>query len=722
MSSVLDELDTGFRRQRRLPMFLQSEATECGLACLAMIGVYHGHDVDLNGLRQRYSISMAGANLRGLMEIADKLGFSARPVRVELDAVKELRLPAVLHWNLNHFVLLKSISSRGVVVHDPAFGVRRLTMEAFSRHFTGVALELEPAAHFEPVKARMPVGITRLWSRMRGFWAAFFQVLALSAVLQIVAFALPLQIQLVVDDALSRGDVDLLAVLAIGFGVLVLLQAGVQALRDWALQVFGNLMSFQMVGNLVRHLMRLRTDYFEKRHVGDILSRIRSTEPIREALTRGFVAAIVDGSMALVAVVILFLYSVKLALIVLIGLALTMCVQFAFYPAIRTRSEEQISASAKEQSYLMESVRAATIIKLMGREGEREGGWRNLYAPVINAGLSVGRLQIVSELLKAGISGLQIVMIIYVGARMVLDGEGFSIGMLIAFLAFRQTFSDRAGDLLAQAFHFLLLRLHFARLADIVNAEPEVSSNEPPGGAAIEGALSLSGVTFRYGTTDPLVLRHVNLEIAPGDFVAITGPSGGGKTTLMKLLLGLYAPASGTILIDGCPASPEVWRSWRRHVGLVAQDDRLLSGSIAENIAFFDPDMDMLRVHKAAQAARVHNEIMRMPMQYLTLIGDMGSALSGGQRQRILLARALYRDPKVLILDEGTANLDAANERAIADLIAELPITRIVVAHRPALIERASRVFFVQDGVLQAVEHEHEHEHEREMPGAHSQV
>jgi ATP-binding cassette subfamily B protein RaxB len=358
--------------------------------------------------------------------------------------------------------------------------------------------------------------------------------------------------------------------------------------------------------------------------------------------------------------------------------------------------EEEILARAKEQSHLMESVRAATTIKLMGREAEREGAWRNLSADVTNAGVSVGKYQISMTFIQTLLTGLVYVIIVYLGARLILTGQGFSVGMLFAFLSFRQTFNDRAVGFINQLVQFRLLGLHLDRLADIVTAVPETDAAGLQS-LEVKGGIKVRDLSFRYGASDQLVLEGVGLDVEPGSFVAITGPSGGGKTTLLKLLLGLHQPTSGTIDLDGHRASPELWRTWRRHVGVVAQDDRLLSGTIADNIAFFDPDLDMRRVQEAAIAAQVHDDIMRTPMQYLGLVGDMGSTLSGGQRQRVLLARALYGRPRILVLDEGTANLDEVTEEAIADLIAKMPITRIVVAHRPALIRRAHRIFLVKD-------------------------
>jgi ATP-binding cassette subfamily B protein RaxB len=662
---------------------------------MAMIARFHGHNVDLNGLRQRFSLSLAGASLRSIMGIADQLGFATRALRVELSAIDKVHLPAILHWDLNHFVVLKSISGKRVTVHDPAFGVRSLSIAEFSRHFTGVALEVARSERFESQTARAPMKLSMLWSRLTGSGPAMAQVLILSAALQLAAFVAPFQMQLVVDEAIAQSDRSLLAVIALGFGALVVIQALIEALRSWALRVFGHLLSFQLTGNLVRHVLRLPSDYFEKRHVGDIISRLSSVKPIQTAITQGLVSAIIDGMMALVAGVILFFYSTTLALIVILTIAVNLGISLALYPRMRQRMEEEIQAGASEQTHLMESVRAATTIKLMGREAERESTWRNLHAEATNCSISVGKLQISQSLLQSTVTGLQTVIVIYVAALLILDAKGFSVGMLFSFLSFRQTFTDRCIGLINQAIQFRFLRLHLDRLGDIVTTEAEQSGEAPPMLFKVEGRVRLKNVSFRYGATDPLVLEDVNLEIAPGDYVALTGPSGGGKTTLVKLLLGLNRPTEGGIELDGNKATAETFRAWRQAVGVVAQDDRLLSGSIADNIACFDADLDMDRVRAAAEAARVHDDIARMPMHYLTLVGDMGSTLSGGQRQRVLLARALYRQPKILVLDEGTANLDPHNEELIADLVAAMPITRIVVAHRPALIERAQQVYVV---------------------------
>ena len=684
--------------KRVLPVVRGAEASECGLACMTMVARYHGHDVDLNGMRQRFSLSLVGVTLRAVMELAGQMGFTTRALRVDVESLRSVRTPAILHWDMNHFVVLKALRRNGLVIHDPALGKRVVGMDEVSKRFTGVALELTPTSDFKPQRARMPTRLRDLWSRIDGLWLALAQILGLSVLLQVVVFAAPFYLQLTVDEAIQSGDVDLMTVLALGFGGLVTVQVGVTALRSWAVQSMGFLMSFQMIGNLVHHLLRLKTEFFEKRHVGDILSRMDSVRPIQGAITQGVVSTLIDGVMAVLAAVVLFVYSPVLASLVLGTVALALVATFAFYPAQRLRTEDHIVAAAKERTHLIESVKASTVVKLMGREAEREGQWRNLYADVTNASFAVGKLSTGMTACQGLVSSLQTIMVVYFAARQIIAGDGFSVGMLFAFLSYRQTFTDRSVALINQLVQFSYLRLHLDRVADVVQAERECPESivEPP--ERVRGGVAVSGLSFRYGSGGPLILDGVDLDIEPGSFVALTGPSGGGKTTLLKLMLGLYAPEAGQVLIDGWAATRSTWPAWRRHVGVVSQEDQLLSGTIADNIAFFDPDLDMPRVRKAALAARVHEDIVRMPMQYLSIVGDMGVGLSGGQRQRVLLARALYREPGVIFLDEGTANLDEETEREIVQLIRDMTVTRIVVAHRQALIDAADVVYRVTNG------------------------
>lgn len=687
-----------FLRRKKLPTVLQTEATECGIACLVMIARYYGHDIDLNSLRKTSSVSLKGASLKQVMATAAHLHLSSRPLRVELDQLDKVQTPAILHWDLNHFVVLKKIAKGKVHFIDPGRGLRVMALEKVSDHFSGVVLELSPAADFNLLENRLRPRLRDLWSRLVGMKRAVLQTLTLSVILQMVALAAPFYLQLVVDRAVgpegSAGDVNLLLALLLGFGGLVTIRAASEAIRGWAILVYGNQISFQMVGNIFRHLIRLPTSWFEKRHVGDIISRIGSARPIQEALTESVVAIVLDGFMAVFTLVIMFIYAPLLAWVVLVLTALLVLATLLIYPSLRRTEEETIVTKAIENTHVIESIRAATTVKLFGREAAREAAWRNLFADTINAATSHGKYLVVQKFFETLLMGGQVVIVVYLGAKLIItDPSLFSIGMLFAFLGYQQHFTESVKKLLSEGIKVSLLSLHLDRLADIVYEKTEIIDAPKDENISIGGAISVKNISFRYSDNDPWVLKDFNLEIPAGKMITITGLSGGGKTTLMKLLLGLYVPNSGQIKVDGKPLSDIGMANWRAQIGVVMQDDQLLSGTIADNISFFDPQIDMQKVYRAAMAAQIHDEISAIPMHYLSMVGDMGSVLSGGQKQRVLLARALYHDPKILFLDEGTANLDAETEEKIADVLGEMVITRIIIAHRQQLIKRADKVF-----------------------------
>ena len=686
--------------RKTLPVILQTEVTECGLACLTMIGRYHGHDIDLNVLRKRHLISMTGASLKSIMAIAGTLQLAARPLKVELDQLHKLQLPAILHWDLNHYVVLKSVKGDKVQIVDPGIGLRVMKLSKVSDHFTGIALELSPTAEFSPQEARLKPHLSLLWSRLIGLKRAIFQTLTLSVILQIIVIAAPFYLQLVVDGALAQKDYGLLKALAFGFGGLMILRAIAEAVRSWAILIYGNQMSLQMVGNVFRHLIRLPTSYFEKRHVGDIISRMGSTVPIQEALTQTIVSVLIDGIMAILMLVILYLYSPLLGTIVLISVALLTLSTVLLYPHLRRTQEEAIYAKAIENTHVIESIRASTTVKLFGREAQREAAWRNLYTDFINVNVEYGKFTIWQKFAETLLTGLQIVIVVWAAAKMMMpagnsDGSGFTLGMLVAFLAYRQYFTDSVTQLLQKGIEFRLLSLHLDRLSDIIFSQEENLDDSPEAMLNVTGSIELETISFRYSDTDRWILKDYSLTLSPGSMTTLTGLSGGGKTTLLKLILGLYQPTSGRILVDGQPLADIGIQNWRSQIGVVMQDDKLLSGTIADNISFFDPEMDMKKVIEAAKKAQIHDEIAAIPMNYTSMVGDMGSILSGGQKQRVLLARALYHDPKVLFLDEGTANLDTKTEKTIVEIIAKMPITRVIVAHRPAFIKASDRVLTI---------------------------
>jgi ATP-binding cassette subfamily B protein RaxB len=679
----------------RLPSILQTEAAECGLACLAMVASYHGHRIDLNTLRRRHPVSLKGVTLRGLIQLANQLHMACRPLRFELHDIGLLTLPAVVHWDLNHFVVLKAASSKGVVIHDPALGVKTYPLSVASKHLTGVALELSPTETFVPKneKARLP--FRAFWGHLSGMRSPLVQIFILSVILELLAVAAPFYMQLTVDEVVARGDANLMLTLALGFGLLTAINVGAFALRSHIALIVQNAVHFHMGARLFHHLLRLPLSFFEKRHIGDVLSRFQSIEPIRDVLAEGLILSAIDGIMAIATLVMIFFYSARLALVVLTALMLYVILRLATYRAFRTLNEASIRAQAQENTNFIETARAVQSIKLFNRETDRESQWFNLHADTVNASIRKGRATILFGTMNRAIFGLENIVTIYLAAILALDNE-MTIGMIFAFMAYKMGFADKAATLVEKILDFRLLDLHLDRISDIALNSLEPGHDRPVADALpIRGELELRNVCFRYAETERLVLENINLKVRAESFVTVMGPSGGGKTTLLKIMLGLLEPTSGEVLVDGIPLQTIGVRAYREQVAAVMQEDQLLSGSIADNIGFFGPNFDHDKMVACAGMAGIHEEIMAMPMGYNSLIGDMGSSLSGGQKQRVLLARALYKDPKILFLDEGTAHLDVAKEREINEKLRHLNITRISVAHRPEMMSGAEAVLRV---------------------------
>jgi ATP-binding cassette, subfamily B, bacterial CvaB/MchF/RaxB len=678
-----------------LPVIRQTEAAECGLACLAMISSCHGHRIDLNTLRRRYPVSLKGVTLRAMIQVASQMQLACRPLRFELGHLRQLRLPAIVHWDMSHFVVLKSVTRRGIVVHDPAFGERFFSFAEASNHLTGVALEVLPAQGFVPKDERARLPFSTFWKQLRGNTHALLQILILSVVLEAFVIVSPFYLQVTVDEVIARGDVDLLIVLAVGFGLLAAIKVASTAIRSLIMLIVQNVLHFQIGARLFHHLLRLPIAYFEKRHIGDILSRFASIEPIRTALAEGMIAAIIDGLMAVITLAMIFVYSTQLALVVLAAFVLYAAVRLGLYRLLRERSMAVIDAKAQENSTFIETMRAVQSLKIFNRESDRESQWLNRYADIVNANVRLGRTKIAFTSINDALFGLENIITIYLAARLALSNS-LTIGMVFAFISYKQHFIEKAVQLVEKALDFRILELHLERLADIALSPLERGHDQLLDYTRqTHGGIELRNVSFQYAETEPFVLEDISFIIEPGELVTIMGPSGGGKTTLIKIMLGLLEPTRGEVLIDGLPLTTIGPRAYREHVAAVMQEDQLLSGSIADNICFFDSSFDQERMIHCARLAGIHEEIMAMPMTYNSLVGDMGSSLSGGQKQRVMLARALYRQPRILFLDEGTAHLDVDNERHINESLKHLQMTRINVAHRPEVSSSAERVLWI---------------------------
>jgi ATP-binding cassette subfamily B protein RaxB len=681
---------------------LQSEASECGLACLAMVADHFEFRIDLSELRRRFPVSLKGASLAQLMRSASVLELSCRPLRLELEELDQLSCPCILHWDLNHYVVLRKVKAgmfgkQQAVIVDPAVGERTLSMEEVSKSFTGVALELTPSERFETRQATKKVAISDLFGRVLGLPAAIFQVLVLALVLELFVLIAPLFNQFVMDEVIVSSDTDLLKILAVAFGLLLFTQSAIGVARTWFLTRWSVDIGLQWSARIMRHLIHLPAQFFEKRHLGDVVSRFNSTGEIQNRLTTLFVESGLDGLMAILALGMMILYSGTLTAVTCTGVLLYSILRIAFYAPFRNASRERLILSAKENSHFMESVRAIVPLKLFGRENERLARWRNLKQDVANRDIKTQKLSMIFKTGDTFISGTRSIAVLYIGALLVIENK-MSIGMLTAFLSYSGTFSTRVFGLIDTFISVKMLGMHSERLADIVLEPTEQDRDMDTDLSHIVPSISLKGVSFRYGEGEPWIVRDVNLDIAAGSSIALTGPSGSGKSTLCKIILGLLPPTEGVVLVGGIAIDQIGMRSFRKLVGTVMQDDVLMAGSILENISFFDNEVDMERVKAVARIAAVHDDIVRMPLGYQTLVGDMGSSLSGGQKQRILMARALYKEPQILALDEATSHLDVRNERLVSDALAKMKLTRILVAHRPETIRSTERVVVVERG------------------------
>ena len=496
---------------------------------------------------------------------------------------------------------------------------------------------------------------------------------------------------------------SLLAAVAMGFALLKLFEAITTIVRGLVFQFLSNILSFDMEASLFRHMLRLPLSYYHRRHIGDIQQRFLSLQPIRDLIANGAIAVLIDGFLAIFLGIIIFLYDAMLGFVVIGFVVVYGLMRFAFLELSKRLSGDYLVADAKENTKFLETLRAMQTVKVAGIENEREALWRNLAADTMNAQIRMGNVNIGYGAISQSMMGFSNILVIYLAASSAIGGA-MTIGMITAFVAYKGQFEQKLMALLEQYVQFKLLDVHLMRVSDIALANKEPALNVMPSRSKFDGRITLQNVSFRYARFEEDILSGANAEIAPGEFVALAAPSGAGKSTLLRLILGLYFPTEGKVLYDGLPANKWGLSNLRKNMGVVMQDDTLLAGSIAENICLFDERPDQGRIEEAARLACIHDDIEHMPMGYRSLVGDMGSSLSGGQQQRIMLARALYRQPTLLVLDEGTSQLDVNTERRINAALKELSITRIVAAHRPETIAAADRVLTLQDGKIARVQ------------------
>ncbi|HHY1800057.1 TPA: colicin V export peptidase/ABC transporter CvaB [Escherichia coli] len=690
---IINLLD--LRWQRRVPVIHQTETAECGLACLAMICGHFGKNIDLIYLRRKFNLSARGATLAGINGIAEQLGMATRALSLELDELRVLKTPCILHWDFSHFVVLVSVKRNRYVLHDPAGGIRYISREEMSRYFTGVALEVWPGSEFQSEPLQPRISLRSLINSIYGIKRTLAKIFCLSVVIEAINLLMPVGTQLVMDHAIPAGDRGLLTLISAALMFFILLKAATSTLRAWSSLVMSTLINVQWQSGLFDHLLRLPLAFFERRKLGDIQSRFDSLDTLRATFTTSVIGFIMDSIMVVGVFVMMLLYGGYLTWIVLCFTTIYIFIRLVTYGNYRQISEECLVREARAASYFMETLYGIATVKIQGMVGIRGAHWLNMKIDAINSGIKLTRMDLLFGGINTFVTACDQIVILWLGAGLVIDNQ-MTIGMFVAFSSFRGQFSERVASLTSFLLQLRIMSLHNERIADIALHEKEEKKPEIEIVAHM-GPISLetNGLSYRYDSQSAPIFSALSLSVAPGESVAITGASGAGKTTLMKVLCGLFEPDSGRVLINGIDIRQIGINNYQRMIACVMQDDRLFSGSIRENICGFAEEIDEEWMVECARASHIHDVIMNMPMGYETLIGELGEGLSGGQKQRIFIARALYRKPGILFMDEATSALDSESEHFVNVAIKNMNITRVIIAHRETTLRTVDRVISI---------------------------
>jgi ATP-binding cassette subfamily B protein RaxB len=691
VTPVMATVESGLRlTRRRVPVILQQERAECGFVCLAMIAGYFGEHSDLNLLRQQCRLSGHGTSFKELLSVAERLRLIARPVRLSMSELSQLQLPAVLHWRMNHFVVLVSLNRRRLTIHDPATGKRDVDFAEFDESFTGVALEVARGREFVPQKNRKRMTVGDYVGSFKHLYRYIALMFCLLLVSQILALVPSVATQIVIDEVVLGQDRAWLYMALAGLAIVMLTTTMLDSLRSWVGLYAGTRLAADSTVCTINHLFNLPATFVSRRHLGDLMSKLESLAPVRLALTEQGVSAVVQVVVLLTTLIIMFLYSPWLTAVSVAGLSVMVILIFSLLPRSRRLSEQALIHHAAQNSSLVESLKAYETMQGLGLCGVRRLHWQHSFLRATNARVEQGKLFIFQSAISGMVGAAEQVAFLALGVAGILDKE-ITLGVLFAFIVLRGRFSGAAFVLIDLLQQFALLKVHTDRLSDIVLTPPVPESLPGAVNTTLVGSLTIRKLSFSYDAHTS-VIDNLHCEIAAGANVVITGPSGCGKTTLLKILAGQMAPDSGQILVDGVERTLWDKQALGDQCAIVMQADSLFQGTIAENISAFSAVPDLARVRAAAINAGIWSDIQNLPMQTETLIGDTGIGLSGGQVQRLTLARALYRRPRILFLDEATSHLDIETEKRVLRNIAGLKVTVVSVAHRPDAIALAEQV------------------------------
>ncbi|HEX2831673.1 MAG TPA: peptidase domain-containing ABC transporter [Thermoanaerobaculia bacterium] len=685
--------------KRRIPVVRQTAETDCAAACLAMVLAHYGKNVRLDDVRELLGIGRDGADALSLVKGARFHGLRARGVKVpEIASLRFLPAGSVLHWGFHHYVVLESVDGDHVRIVDPGTGRRSITLADAGKTFTGVALLFEPTDAFAPESVPRR-GMMRYVRELLAQSALLQRILVLSVVLRVLALATPLLTGLIVDRVVPGREHSLLMILGIGL-------AGIAAFDFLSALVRAHLMlhlrtklDAKITLDFVEHLVSLPYAFFHQRSTGDLMMRLNANTTIREILTSGTLTGVLDGALACLYLVFLFLANSTIAFLV-VGLG---ALRVLLFVLTRHRHADLMSKTlqvqARSRTYQVQLLSGIATLKALGAEQQAVDRWSNLFVDELNVSLARGRLDAFFDAAMNTFTTASPFIVLAVGASAVLSGE-LTLGTMLAASALAVGVLTPLTSLVSTAVQLQLLASYMDRMDDVMETAQEQDRQAVVTTPALSGKITLENVSFRYSPMRPEAVRSVSLEIEPGSFVALVGSSGAGKSTLAMLLMGLYRPTAGRVLYDGLDLATLELTSLRRQLGIVLQQPYLFADSIRNNVALGDEQLPLHRIVEAAKRAHIHEFVQTLPLGYDSPLGDSGASLSGGQRQRIALARALVRRPSILLLDEATSHLDTESEREVLEELEHLRATRLVIAHRLSTVIRADRILVMENGEI----------------------
>ncbi|HHN75598.1 MAG TPA: peptidase domain-containing ABC transporter [Acidobacteria bacterium] len=685
----------GVRRFARVPFVQQLEASDCGAACLAMTLALHGRRIGLPAVRSRVGSGRDGVTAQALVEAARELGLRARGVRIEPEDLRRLGSGAILHWNFDHFVVFERTTRKGAWIVDPTLGRIFVAQEALDEALTGVAIELSPGPDFNTGVERRG-GLVRVARQLLAYRRALALAFAASAGLQVSALALPLLTGVLVDRIVPRSERDLLGLLALGLLAVIGAHLLLSLTRSGSLLRLRRAADGEMGTHFVDHLASLPYRFFLDRPPGDLLSRFESQHALRAALSATALSTLLDGMMIGIYLCALFLASPVMGALTLLLGTFQWLVFFVFRRQLSERTSRELIAVSRSRTRLVELLSGMETLKALGCARRAVDHWSGAWSEELDATAARERISLVAESLTGALRIAAPMAILLCGALQVLAGS-LSLGTMLALQALAGGVLMPLSNFVDTATGLQQLGSHVERIDEILDATPE---QEKPGlPVLIAGAITAENLSFSYDGKIP-VLDGIHLRIGAGQCVAIVGPSGAGKTTLARTLIGLHRATRGRVLFDGRDLETLSLDRVRQQVGVVTQRSHIFALTIRENIALRHPQAPFEEIVEAARRAGFHDEILAMPLGYDTPLSAGGACLSGGQRQRLALARALLGRPRILLLDEATSEVDAVSEARIAAALAELQCTRIIVAHRLSSVKMADRILVVSGGQI----------------------